>query len=1301
VTGYEAHSATWMTSGVGVSGAADTLSIATNTLCAALAEAGACWGNDDIGRAFFNGDSQAAGFGTVRDAVLSELATMVNLLRATGATLVVSGQQYAIAEQASTIGSYLPAGADAGAVSASDPYQLPSLSAGLVESDPPPGAFMDILRLLESLVGGCQYPDGNMAQLANARDAFTAAAKAVSGVADEVSGHAGTVTANNSGAATEKFASFAAALSSGGDQGGLVWLSQACTELAGALDTLIKEKNATRMQFWLSLDFLAATWAVALAFSFFTAGGSEAAAVAVTETEGVALRELILSVAKTVAKAALGGAFFSGGMDAIGQYTRIHEGLQKGFNFGEFGTAVGEGAIAGAVMGGAGAWVGRAANPVTAKLADWMGATGFKGAAARFGFAGLTGTAGNVAAQLPTGHVNLTQAAEFGFGMAGMESAKEAGSHGGEQLDTAIRLNSWLDAQKGPDGAPADTESATHAAPDPTHGQDPDSSDIAWPTQTDLAAATHPADQPAAGHDPGSDSGHEPLPADHSPSADHSALADHSPPPAEMDPAPATPAEPEPAPPTTDPAPVGHDPTAPGHEPPPAGPDPVPTGHEPPPAGSDPQTGHEPPPAGPDPQTGHEPIPTAPGPERPLDPAPAPIGTTDTGVGTDHTAPPISNTAHDSGAPVPPHDGPTPPGAHPSGHDPRASEPPAPANPHGTTDPPPTVHDTPPAADPAQHGGAVRDALHTELTPSGRPSIKDILNPPHPPDPAPTGHVGNTADPVVPVPVGHDGTPPAGPRPHDTRPEPVPPPPRPAEPPAPPAHRPITVDRTALESGLHQIGFKDTEPAPEVPPAVLRELRPTEPATTPVGSDRPTPDLSRVGDDLRRTLEAPSVDGGKLLAQLHGVHQDPVATQRLRDAYTAATGRDLLTDITNAHRDGRLPFDPEPYVKHLLPGPDATEVHPESPRTARENLHDALDARDGAKASEALTHGFGRDPVALDQLKSAYRARYGVELDEHIKTAFGGPEADYLHYLAGAEHLETPAVSIPEVKDLYNRLENGTFITQSGAEVRIPFGHPEDGCYDRAHRMAKKLTEWGLANQKVFAVRVSPGLRVQAETAAGASPGKPQDVNWGYHVAPVIKVVHGSGNVFDVVLDPSLRRGPLGLDEWLGLMGVTRQDYVRFDIPPDTTGIGIGSVDNLVHGLLHRQLESDTALVYTTPRQTYWPNRDMAGTATTAEKHAADKQANIEWYARVSESRAFGNQVISTVKSYHWYSPTKAIVDQLVDTIKSDPSYRMLLTDARAGIPWSNDTLGNGATASLPRRALILKQVYEQLHRGG
>jgi hypothetical protein len=101
--GFEVHPHTWTRSGRGVIEASDALASAVDrTLCPALVAAGACWGSDDIGRAFFNGDGRSPGFGKVRDALLADLADMVNLLRATGGMLIVSGRRYYEAETAST-----------------------------------------------------------------------------------------------------------------------------------------------------------------------------------------------------------------------------------------------------------------------------------------------------------------------------------------------------------------------------------------------------------------------------------------------------------------------------------------------------------------------------------------------------------------------------------------------------------------------------------------------------------------------------------------------------------------------------------------------------------------------------------------------------------------------------------------------------------------------------------------------------------------------------------------------------------------------------------------------------------------------------------------------------------------------------------------------------------------------------------------------------------------------------------------------------------------------------------------------
>ncbi|WP_433172948.1 GH-E family nuclease [Actinoallomurus sp. CA-150999] len=423
---HEVRFDTWTKAGRGMDGAADTLASTVDTLCHELAGAGAPWGQDDIGQAFFNGSGEVSGFGVARDSVLSALADMVNLLRATGGNLIISGNNDRLAEDASTIGAAVPEGAETNALAQKDPYRLPQVSESLARSDPPPGVVQQILGFLETLVGGIQWPDGDMDGLGRIKNAFTTAATAILGVAQDVEEHARTVTANNAGDAVDAFATFAAALHGGGEDGGLLWLAGMCQWLADSVDFLMRQKDAARLQFELSCAFLVLTWAIAWAISWITGGGSVAAAEAATEVEGFALRSFLRSIATTVAKAAVGGAWFAGGMDLAGQYARIHEGIQKDFDGDEFAHALEEGAIAGAVMGGAGGAVAARSTPFTTKLADLMASSGL----ARAGFAGVTGTAGNIAAQGLVEHkVDLGQAAAFGFGMAGLGYAGEVGKH--------------------------------------------------------------------------------------------------------------------------------------------------------------------------------------------------------------------------------------------------------------------------------------------------------------------------------------------------------------------------------------------------------------------------------------------------------------------------------------------------------------------------------------------------------------------------------------------------------------------------------------------------------------------------------------------------------------------------------------------------------------------------------------------------------------------------------------------------------------------------------------------------------
>ncbi|MCW2858521.1 MAG: hypothetical protein JWP48_229 [Actinoallomurus sp.] len=1315
-TGYTAVPSTWVGSGHGMIDTSETLASAVDTLCHALASAGECWGADDIGRAFFNGEGKTPGFGTSRDTVLADLADMVNVVRATGGLLTVAGHTYSVAEAASNVGSALPEHADQKAVAAVDPYYLPEVSQTLAKSDPPPSEFMQILGLLEMLVGGCQWPDGSMSGLASMRDAFHAAASSVNSVAEEVGGHARTVTTDNAGEATENFASFAAALQGGGDAGGLRWLAEACQGLGDSTDFLLKQKNAARMQFTLSLAFLAATWVIALAVSWITAGSSVAGATATTEAEGFVLRTFLQGVRKAV----LTGLWFGGGLDAVGQYARIHEGVQKDFSLTELAKASGEGALAGGVMGAAGGWVAQSGNRFATVLSGYMKAGGLKGTVLHYGFSGTTATAGNVAAQaaFDHGHVDLAQAAQFGFGMVGMEAFKDAGRHAG----------SHFGGGQAPPSAIAET-----GAP------------LTDPVHTDVPVSS-PHDTPTNGGQPGP--GGRTVSADYSPSGDRG------------------PVDTPPAGQSHDVSPGGpvHDTRLAGtdvQEQPPAhdsggvhpagqnvanarGSAPVPRGEaEGPVVMGTSSHGGEPVPGGASGREGGRPSvadllqgKTAPS---------ARAGSTGRGpvegqVRSGDVVPPESRTAPRTAEPV--HDTPvrrdesTPPGAE------RRAEPPGRGTPTGGEQNA-SGHGTQPSGRPAEPAAPTR---------TGEPRPPENLPPggkaPESPQNVASGAAEPTGHQAAPRQGTEGGTAGRGPANHEDLAAAVIPaqehgsgvsgPPR-AEPPAghstassetspasrnessaPPheptapspeangGHRPALgrdaegrhiLDRTHLDGALRHAGYADPVPAPEVHPQALRDLRPAGQSGT-RGEPRAA-DPVRLAADLRDVLRAPTVEGGDLLARLHELRQDPAAAHRLGDAYRQATGRDLRSDIEQARSDGRLDFDPEPYLQHLLPDPmtaqrlahEGAYTDPGDPRFTRD-LHDAIEAGDGPRVGELLNRT-GRSPEHNWRLQDAYRAHHGKDPLEHIQDRFGeSGETHYLSHLMGDGHLETRVLSVAEAKDLYDRLSVQTFRTQGGSEARIPFGHPEDGCYDRAHRMAMKLSEWGYSSRKVFAIRTDPSLQVQADTAAGASWGRPGDVRWGYHVAPVVEVRHPNGYVHEVVMDPSLRRGALGVDEWLGLMGMTRNDYLRFD----TTGRLPDHVGQIVDGLLGRQVTSSTGLVYTTPRENYWPNAPMDLTLRHAAGEAHWNQARIEQYARVSEARDLGNHI-----EYSAYSngPQRldAAANQIAHKIIEDPAYRMLLDDARAGRQWPPDVVSTGDPGSMALRVEVAQRAYNMVLR--
>lgn len=91
----------------------------------------------------------------------------------------------------------------------------------------------------------------------------------------------------------------------------------------------------------------------------------------------------------------------------------------------------------------------------------------------------------------------------------------------------------------------------------------------------------------------------------------------------------------------------------------------------------------------------------------------------------------------------------------------------------------------------------------------------------------------------------------------------------------------------------------------------------------------------------------------------------------------------------------------------------------------------------------------------------------------------------------------------------------------------LTFQYAPDGCQARAHYMRQLLEGNGYACEKIFAF-ANTGM-LQAHTQIGCC------VQWGWHVAPLVKVRDGS-SITPMVIDPSIFNKPVTVSEWLNAM---------------------------------------------------------------------------------------------------------------------------------------------------------------------
>jgi hypothetical protein len=113
-----------------------------------------------------------------------------------------------------------------------------------------------------------------------------------------------------------------------------------------------------------------------------------------------------------------------------------------------------------------------------------------------------------------------------------------------------------------------------------------------------------------------------------------------------------------------------------------------------------------------------------------------------------------------------------------------------------------------------------------------------------------------------------------------------------------------------------------------------------------------------------------------------------------------------------------------------------------------------------------------------------------------------------------------PLISQSRLNQLFSWLASKSCNPRTVPPPCIPFLYPDDGCWGRAHEMARLITSVGNVPGKVWNYG---NLRANTRNNPNCF------VSWGYHVAPILAVTGWSEYA---VVDPSMFSGPVPISTW-------------------------------------------------------------------------------------------------------------------------------------------------------------------------
>lgn len=136
-------------------------------------------------------------------------------------------------------------------------------------------------------------------------------------------------------------------------------------------------------------------------------------------------------------------------------------------------------------------------------------------------------------------------------------------------------------------------------------------------------------------------------------------------------------------------------------------------------------------------------------------------------------------------------------------------------------------------------------------------------------------------------------------------------------------------------------------------------------------------------------------------------------------------------------------------------------------------------------------------------------AEYGCLYDGLILDENAARNLDKLRKNIYPDRVVNQTISLKKANELFKK---------AAARKDIAWKYKYDGCYARAHLMARMFEAEGVRTDKVW---IKGDLYVP-ET----------DIRWNFHVAPIVYVDDGKGGNKKMVIDPSLFDKPVTVEEW-------------------------------------------------------------------------------------------------------------------------------------------------------------------------